>query len=79
MGISNCNNSLHDSGPGTLDASSPYLSIVAMLIESYALDSTWSLTTAVTFALDNPIYPLFETADSTVKVRDLPFASMVPH
>ncbi len=54
--------------PGTVDDSTPYLNIVAMLIESYALDSTWSLATAVSTHVKSSSSYLFVTNDSTVKV-----------
>ena len=73
-----CDNRFHGIGPGMLDVSNPYLSIVAMLVESYALDSAWSLITAVTVSLTNPSFLLFQAGDSVAKVRDLPFASTVP-
>lgn len=49
---------------------SPYLSIVTVLVESYALDSAWSLAAAISYAVSNPSYILFLEVDSTVKVRD---------
>ncbi len=55
---------------GTSDASSPYLSIVAMLIESYVVDSAWSLATAISVASSSPSAYMFITNDSTVKVRN---------
>lgn len=56
---------------GTTDASSPYLNIVAMLIESYILDSAWSLATAISIASNGPSVYLFIANNSTVKVCDL--------
>lgn len=72
-----CNNRLHEAGPGMSGASSPYLSIVAVLVESYVLDSAWSLAIAISDFLHSPAYLLFMTADSSIKVRDLPVTLMV--
>lgn len=61
------NNGLHNH-PGMSDAGRPYLSIVAVLVESYALDSAWSLATAISFASSSPSFYLFITNDSIIKV-----------
>jgi hypothetical protein len=59
------------------EAASPYLSIVAILVESYFLESAWSLASAIAFAVDSPSNFLFQTVDSNIKVRDLLVALMV--
>jgi hypothetical protein len=59
------------------EAASPYLSIVAMLVESYALDSGWSLAAAISFALSSPSEIMFATNDPTIKVCDLSVALVV--
>ncbi len=51
-----------------VNASTPYLSIVAMLVESYALDSAWSFAAALSYQLDSPGVVLLVDNDSTVKV-----------
>ena len=71
-----CNNELYDS-PGTSEAAGPYLSIVAMLVESYLLEAAWSIAVAISSGVRNPSALMFQTGDSTVKVRDLPATFMV--
>lgn len=61
----------HDA-PGASDDGSPYLSVVAMLVESYVLDAAWSLASAVSFASKSPSQLLFLTNDPTIKVCDFP-------
>ncbi len=63
-------NGLHGSS-GTSDAGAPYLSIVAMLVESYFLDSAWSIATAVSASVHTPSFHLFVTNDSVIKVCEL--------
>lgn len=64
--------------PGLVSkVTSPYLSIVAMLVESYVLDAAWSLVTATSYALHVPSDLLFQTNDSTIKVRGFRVALMV--
>lgn len=46
------------------------MSVVAMLVESYALESVWSLVAAILYGLDSPLVVLFMGNDSTVKVRE---------
>lgn len=57
--------------PGMSEAASPYLSIVAMLVESYSLDAAWSLASALSYALGSPSQIMLVTNDSTIKVCDL--------
>lgn len=59
------------------EATSAYLSIVAMLVESYILESAWSLASAISVTLNSPIYMMFTTNDSMIKVCDLPVASVI--
>lgn len=61
---------LHDSS-GMSDTTSPYLSIISMLVESYALDCAWSIGTAILASFRSPIFRLFVTNDSIIKVCDL--------
>lgn len=56
---------------GTLEAASPYPGVVTMLVESYSLNSAWSLGTVISLVLDSPSFMLFSTNDSIVRVRDL--------
>ncbi len=51
-----------------MDTSSPYLGIVAMLVESYALECAWSTAAAISVGLKDPSFSLFVANDSTVKV-----------
>lgn len=71
-----CNSGLHDS-LGMSEAASPYLSIVTMLVESYILDSAWSLAAAISLALVSPSQLMFIAEDSTIKVCDLPITLMI--
>lgn len=64
-----CGYRFHDS-PGMSPTSGPYLGIVAMLVESFALESVWSIGSAVSVGLRHPSILLFGTCDSTVKVGD---------
>ncbi len=53
---------------GTINASTPYLSIVAMLVESYALDSAWSFVAALLFILGSSGISIVAPSDSAIKV-----------
>lgn len=53
---------------GTSSPSGPYLSIVAMLVESYVLESAWSIAAAISFSLSAPSYFILGTNDSIIKV-----------
>lgn len=67
-----CNDGIYcANGLGTSDTSSPYVSIAAMLIESYALDSAWSVASAISNGLDSPSDLFFLGDDSIVKVCEL--------
>lgn len=44
------------------------MSIAAMLVESYALESAWSLAAAALYAVRAPISPLFFYCDVEIKV-----------
>lgn len=59
---------LHDS-LGMSETTSPYLNVVAMLVESYALEVIWSVASAISFALGDPSERMLSTNDSTIKVR----------
>lgn len=54
--------------PGLSGTSNPYLSIIAVLVESYSLDSAWSIATAVSINSNSPSSYLFVPNDSTIKV-----------
>lgn len=58
-----------DSSAGTLAPSGPYLSLVAILVESFALESVWGITAIILYGFNNPSYILFMANDSTIKVR----------
>ncbi len=62
------NKRLHD---GLGNNCSPYLSIVTMLVESYALECAWSLGAAISVGLDSSSLYLFVANDSIVKVCEL--------
>lgn len=60
------------------DAATPYLGIIAILAESYSLDSVWSLASATSLSISgSPSSFIFTTNDSTIKVCDLPVVMMV--
>jgi uncharacterized membrane protein YpjA len=43
--------------------------IVAMLIESYAMESVWTIITAVLWALSNPLYQFFANVETYIEVK----------
>lgn len=59
------------------DTTSPYLGIVAMLVETYALEFAWSLVAAILYASGNASELLFVTNDCIIKVCDLLVALIV--
>jgi hypothetical protein len=42
--------------------------IVAMLVESYAMESVWTIITAVLWALSNPLYQFFVNVETYIEV-----------
>jgi hypothetical protein len=64
-------------GPGMSEATSPYLSIVVMLAESYALGAAWSLGMTISYSVNDPSRYLFEANDGMIQVCDLPVTLMV--
>jgi len=50
------------------ESASPYLSVVAMLVESYILDAAWSLASAISYGVGNPSGFMFVTNDPFIKI-----------
>ncbi|KAF5356844.1 hypothetical protein D9756_006800 [Leucocoprinus leucothites] len=54
---------------GPSESTQQYMNIVAILVESYALESAWSLTTTLLVAIDsNPVNVLFFQCENFVRV-----------
>ncbi|XP_006456367.1 hypothetical protein AGABI2DRAFT_122271 [Agaricus bisporus var. bisporus H97] len=54
---------------GRFQLSTPYINVVAMLIESYAMESTWTILTAIIINLKAPMTPFFGDILTYVKVN----------